>query len=56
MNGYNKEQLENAIEEMDRIQAKFYMDSVGNEVANILNKAQMKLKDIYNAYIEDELL
>lgn len=54
MNEWNKEQLKNAIEDMDRIQARFYMDSVGNEVADILNAAQGKLKDIYNTYEEIE--
>lgn len=48
MNDWNMEQLEYAIAEMDRIQAKFYMDSVGNEVENILNDTQEKLRDIYN--------
>lgn len=50
MNEWNKEQLKNVIEDMDKIQARFYMDSVGNEVADILNEAQRKLKDIYNTY------
>ena len=50
MNDWNMEQLENAINDMDKIQARFYMDSVGNEVANILNDAQRKLKDVYNTY------
>lgn len=48
MNDWNMEQLENAVSEIDRIQAKFYMDNVGNEVANILNETQEKLRDIYN--------
>jgi len=50
MNEWNKEQLKNVIEDMDKIQARFYMDSVGNEVTDILNEAQRKLKDIYNTY------
>lgn len=50
MNEWNKEQLVYAIEEMDRIQAKFYMDNVGNEVADILNNAQTRLREIYNMY------
>lgn len=48
MNEWNKEQLENAIREMDAIQARFYMDSIGNEVANILNETQFQLQEIYD--------
>ena len=44
---WNVDQLEKAIKEMDEIQARFYMDGIGNEVADILNEAQRKLKDIY---------
>lgn len=44
---WNVIQLEKAIEELDEIQARFYMDNIGNEVADILNEAQRKLKDIY---------
>lgn len=50
MNEYNKEALENTIKEMDRIQAKFYMDNFGNEICNVLNETQVKLRDIYNTY------
>lgn len=44
---WNIEQLGITIKEMDRIQARFYMDSIGNQVADILNEAQRKLQDIY---------
>lgn len=44
---WNVDQLEKAIKEMDEIQARFYMDGIGNEVADILNETQRKLKDIY---------
>lgn len=44
---WNVDQLEKAIKEMDEIQARFYMDDVGNKVTDILNEAQRKLKDIY---------
>lgn len=43
---WNIEQLEIAIRQLDEIQARFYMDSIGNEVADILNDAQRKLIDI----------
>lgn len=48
MNEWNKEQLKKAIKEMDVIQARFYMDNIGNEVANILNEAQSQLQEIYD--------
>lgn len=48
MNEWNKKQLENAIREMDAIQARFYMDGIGNEVANILNEAQSQLQEVYD--------
>lgn len=48
MNEWNKEQLENAIKNMKAIQARFYMDRLGNEVANILNEAQSQLQEIYD--------
>lgn len=44
---WNVEQLEKAIKEMDEIQARFYMDGIGNQVEDILNEAQRKLKDIW---------
>lgn len=44
---WNVEQLEKTIKELDEIQARFYMDSIGNQVADILNEAQSKLRDIY---------
>ena len=44
---WNVEQLEIAISQMDEIQARFYMDSIGNQVADILNEAQNKLRDIW---------
>ena len=44
---WNVEQLEIAIKQMDEIQARFYMDGIGNQVADILNEAQRKLKDIW---------
>lgn len=44
---WNVEQLEIAIKQMDEIQARFYMDSIGNQVADILNEAQSKLRDIW---------
>lgn len=44
---WNVEQLEIAIKQMDEIQARFYMDSIGNQVADILNEAQRKLKGIW---------
>ena len=44
---WNVEQLGKVIKELDTIQARFYMDSVGNQVADILNEAQSKLRDIY---------
>ena len=52
---WNIEQLGKVIEELDAIQARFYMDSIGNQVANILNEAQQKLRDIYliETYTED---
>lgn len=44
---WNIEQLGKVIKELDMIQARFYMDSIGNQVADILNDAQSKLRDIY---------
>ena len=44
---WNVEQLGIAIKQMDEIQARFYMDGIGNQVADILNEAQSKLRDIY---------
>lgn len=48
MNEWTKEQLEKTIEDIDEMIARFYTDSIGNEVVNILNEAQLKLKGIYN--------
>lgn len=36
------------------MKARVYMDSVGNEVANILNEAQDKLRIIYSIYEDIE--
>ena len=52
---WNVEQLEKTIKALDEIQAKFYMDDIGNRVADILNEAQSKLRDIYllETHMED---
>lgn len=51
---WNIEQLRLAINQMDEIQARFYMDNIGNEVADILNEAQDKLKMILFSETQEE--
>lgn len=51
---WNVEQLRIVIKDMDIIQAKFYMDTLGNEVADILNETQSKLKMLLNSITGEE--
>lgn len=51
---WNIEQLRSAIKELNSIQAKFYMDRVGNEVADILNDTQNKFEQIISSITGEE--